>query len=109
MKKEPTRDKHHLFVPRKRGGSSLDTNLLLIKKNRHQCWHRMWDIHIGGRTIPRKLKEILVLLRDTNHENFNPSPHWKTLWGNKNIDEVIALLERVKRIKLSQRFYYRNS
>ena len=29
---------------------------------------------------------------------------WHVLWGNRTLDEVIALLQRLKQIKESQRF-----
>ena len=31
---------------------------------------------------------------------------WHTLWGNRTLDEVIALLQRLRTMKKSQRFRY---
>lgn len=56
----PRRNRHHL-VPRSKGGDNSRSNLLMIREDRHQLWHK--------------------------------------LWGNKTIDEVLDLLQRMKRMK----------
>lgn len=58
------RNKHHL-TPRSRGGMDTDWNLLLIKIERHNEWHK--------------------------------------IFGNLTLDEIIALLERLRRFKNRQR------
>lgn len=57
------RNRHHL-LPRSRGGPNSNDNLLLIKIDRHEAWHK--------------------------------------LFGLKDLDEAIALLERVKQWKQHQ-------
>lgn len=47
------RNRHHL-IPRSRGGTNSDRNMLLIDIEKHELWHRLW----GTRTI----EEILALL-----------------------------------------------
>jgi len=49
-------NKHHL-TPRSRGGTSLDSNLLLMDKSRHNAWHLLF----GTLT----LDEIVALLQRT--------------------------------------------
>lgn len=34
---------------------------------------------------------------------------WHLLFGNKTLDEIIKLLQRVKHLKESQRFYYKST
>lgn len=59
-KKYKGRNFHHLR-PKSRGGSMSDSNLLLIYRDKHAYWHR--------------------------------------LFGNKTLEEVIALLIRLSRMK----------
>ena len=47
------RNRHHL-VPVSRGGENTIHNLLLIKIEKHELWHRLW----GNRTA----EEVLSLL-----------------------------------------------
>ena len=52
------RNYHHL-VPRCRGGSDEPSNLLLIKADRHDLWHRIF----GVRTLDEVIKLLLRLKR----------------------------------------------
>lgn len=89
---------HHHLIPRSRSGSSLDSNLILIKIIRHNNWHKLW----GNRT----LKEIIKLLKNLQKsKRFKMSPQWKNIWGDKTLDEVIPILERLYRIKKNQEIY----
>jgi hypothetical protein len=56
--KKQWRDRHHL-VPRSRGGTSEPSNILRIKRFRHEAWHALFDLP-GGR--PRTIEEIITLL-----------------------------------------------
>lgn len=47
------RNRHHL-IPRSRGGTNSDRNMLLMDIEKHELWHQLW----GTRTI----EEILALL-----------------------------------------------
>ena len=57
---------HHL-TPASRNGGNVRQNLLFIKVDRHDLWHR--------------------------------------LWGNRTLEEVIALLQRVARMKGRTKHY----
>ena len=54
----PRRNRHHL-IPRSRGGTDARSNLLMIREDRHELWHRLW----GDRT----LNEVLELLTRVKH------------------------------------------
>lgn len=87
------RNKHHL-IPHSRGGSKIESNLLLIKMYRHNKWHILYK--------NRTLKEIIHLLKSISPAKFKKPPQWKVLWGNKSLQQVIALLIRVQRAKNHQ-------
>ena len=98
MKKRPKINRHHL-TPRSRGGQTLPSNILRIKIVRHCAWHQLWQ----NRTLKEIIKLLLIIRQE---DRFRTSPQWIVMWGNKNISQVIALLERVKHIKESKRFKY---
>ena len=52
------RNYHHL-IPRCRGGSDKPSNLLLIKADRHDLWHKIF----GVRTLDEVIKLLLRLKR----------------------------------------------
>jgi hypothetical protein len=53
-KKHYKRRNYHHLVPKSRGGAYSDSNLLLIKIERHEHWHMIF----GNRT----LREVIILL-----------------------------------------------
>ena len=100
-------DYHHL-KPRSRGGSSLNTNLLFIKRIRHCYWHKLWDIHlIHGKNCPRTLDEIILLLKGLSDETYVITGTWRCVWHELKPSEVLLILLRLKRMKMNQKkFYY---
>jgi hypothetical protein len=62
MKRKMTR--HHV-IPRSRGGSECNKNVLRLWNDKHECWH--------------------------------------TLFSNKTIPEIIALLKRLQKLKGKRR------
>lgn len=98
------RNTHHLR-PKSRGGEKIFSNEILIYYDRHCGWHRMWDIRLpGGRLLPRTLKEIIILLEGI--KKFHPSPLWKVMWSDRTLEQVIAILKRVYRIKKIQERHF---
>jgi hypothetical protein len=53
IKRYRNRNFHHLF-PRERGGDDSKENLLLLKIERHECWHKLFQ--------NRTLNEVIHLL-----------------------------------------------
>jgi len=51
-------NKHHLR-PKSRGGSKVQSNLILIDMERHNAWHILW----GNRTLD-EIIELLIRLRE---------------------------------------------
>ncbi len=60
------------------------------KKNRHHLKPKSR----GGQNIPSNILNIEMKRHNA----------WHILWGNRTLDEVIALLQRLKQIKESIRF-----
>lgn len=90
-------NRHHL-TPRSRGGENLESNLILIKIERHNAWHRFWG--------NANLKEILFYLSHCSNKQFKHNKDWQKIWGNKTTRKVIAILLRLQSIKSYQRFMY---
>ena len=52
--KKKSRRNHHHLIPRCRGGSDSPDNILLIKAERHDLWHKIFGV--------RTLDEVIELL-----------------------------------------------
>jgi hypothetical protein len=65
-------NRHHL-TPKSRGGQSTDSNLLWIKIERHQYWHKVF----GNLTLDEviKLLQKLKELKDAQKNKFNDYYH----------------------------------
>jgi hypothetical protein len=96
-------DYHHL-IPRSKGGESIGSNLLKIDVYRHDAFHLLFK--------DRTILEIISILKKYNTINdfmktIDNYFKWKALlllFGKKNIDEIIYLLERINRAKFHQKF-----
>lgn len=58
-------------------------------------WNDEHHLKPGGETIPSNLLKIDAYKHDALH----------LLFGNKSLDEIIALLQRLKKLKKHQKFY----
>lgn len=98
-------DKHHIILPRSRGGENIDSNLFLFDVYRHEAWHLLFKNKTLFEIISflergKNVKERMELLPNKKycHSAFH------LLFEKKTLGEVIALLQRVLQIKKSQRF-----
>jgi hypothetical protein len=85
-------DQHHL-IPRSRFGTNRPHNLLLIWRDKHTAWHKMF----GNRTLI-EVKELMLSVPHFN-ESKQHSENWKCVFGNKNNFQAYLLLRRIKKYK----------
>ncbi len=67
------------------------------RKKRRASQHHLKPKSRGGQNIESNL--LIIEIKRHNA--------WHVLWENRTLDEVIALLQRLKRMKKSQRFRYK--
>ena len=67
-KKYVGRNYHHL-KPQSRGGKYIDSNLLLIKIDRHHFWHKIF----GNRTLGEVIRLLIRLERVKGGEQWELS------------------------------------
>ena len=111
------RNRHHL-VPKRRGGSKHKSNMLLIDVNIHRYWHKLFGLRtleeviaflIGGRRRWRNHRHLIPKRRRRNKYKSRilidvlVQRYWFKVFGNRTREEVIALLQRVKRAKDKQK------
>ena len=63
MTKKKGRNRHHL-KPKSRGGQALDSNLLLIKLQRHVEWHKIF----GNLTLDEIIELLIRVQRAKKHQ-----------------------------------------
>lgn len=74
---------HHL-KPRSRGGSSVDSNMLFIKIEKHNAWHRLF-----GNATPKQIRTMLKHFEED----------FKLVFGNASFEEAAKIIERLLIIK----------
>ncbi len=82
--------KHHI-VSKRRKGTKVPSNILLIWRDKHDAWHRLFNhMTIIEIVIYLKLKKRIITYDDD----------WFLLFGDKSSYEATDLLYRVHRAKL---------
>lgn len=93
MRLHPFRDtflsRHHL-TPKCRKGTNKPSNILMLWRDKHDCWHRLF--------YTMTLDEIINSL-PTQYSRYLNKEDWKILFGNKSKKEVRDILWRIKKIK----------
>lgn len=111
---------HHL-TPRCRGGRKEKSNLLRLNRRRHEFWHFIF----GNRTLPEVICLLYQLVKKSRRWWRQLSPpkskrrkekrkwgffqlvtkihdYWSFVFGDRTIEEVLSILVRLRRIKISQ-------
>jgi hypothetical protein len=97
---------HHLLIPSGRGGETIMSNMFELDGYRHDAWHLLFPNKTLFEIIcfferGKNIHERLELLPNKKYRE--PAIH--LLFGDKTLNEIIKLLQKVYKIKKSQKQY----
>ena len=98
------KDDHHIEL-RSRGGSKIESNLLVMDAYRHDAWHLLFSNKTLGEIIGlfKLVKSIKELLHSIN--SYYKHSAFYLLFGRKSLEEIIALLMKLQQLKRAQKVY----
>jgi hypothetical protein len=91
--------RHHLR-PRSRGGDDLNSNILILKWERHRALH----LACGNMTWNEIINNLISALQGKGHRFRWNKERWKLVFGEKSARQAIMLCIRVRQLKRRQKW-----